>query len=193
MHHGVDKPESIADHMYRMAALALVLEGSSYDSNKCVKLCIVHDMAEAIVGDIAPCDNVSDESKHSQEAAAISTIKGLLGEETPAAREIEALWYAHSQGCSVRMLQVIGSRRADLGVVTGSLQLWRVSVCCHSGGMGCVALSRSPLQCLVLACTNCTERLMLVCVACRWEYEKCSSKEAQLVKDFDKLVRACHC
>ena len=34
---------------------------------RCVKMALVHDMAECIVGDLTPHDNVSKEEKHSRE------------------------------------------------------------------------------------------------------------------------------
>jgi 5'-deoxynucleotidase YfbR-like HD superfamily hydrolase len=51
---------------------------------RCVKLALVHDVAEAIVGDIAPCDGVPKEEKSRLEAAAMQTIKNMLGEHTAA-------------------------------------------------------------------------------------------------------------
>lgn len=43
------QPESIADHMYRMAVMGMLVQGSPYDSVRCIKLAIVHDMAEGIL------------------------------------------------------------------------------------------------------------------------------------------------
>ena len=63
---GVPQPESVAGHMYRMAVLGL-LAGDALDKNRCVKMCLVHDLAESIVGDITPHDNVSKEEKHRRE------------------------------------------------------------------------------------------------------------------------------
>lgn len=34
---------------------------------RCIRLALVHDMAECIVGDIAPADNISKEEKHRRE------------------------------------------------------------------------------------------------------------------------------
>lgn len=34
---------------------------------RCIKLALVHDMAECIVGDIAPSDNISKAEKHRRE------------------------------------------------------------------------------------------------------------------------------
>ena len=36
-------------------------------SGRCIKMALVHDMAESIVGDITPHDGVSDADKHQQE------------------------------------------------------------------------------------------------------------------------------
>jgi hypothetical protein len=93
---GVREPESIADHMYRMSIMAMTMAGSTeYDQQRLIKLAIVHDLAEAIVGDIAPSDNVSKEDKHQREAAALEKIVAMLGASTAAAQEILELWCAH--------------------------------------------------------------------------------------------------
>jgi len=38
---------------------------------RCIRLALVHDMAESIVGDITPHDGVSDADKHQQEAVSL--------------------------------------------------------------------------------------------------------------------------
>lgn len=66
---GIKGPESIADHMYRMAMLSLLSEeDEELDIAKCVQMAVVHDLAEAIVGDIAPSDGISKEEKQRLEA-----------------------------------------------------------------------------------------------------------------------------
>lgn len=43
----VPEPESIADHMYRMATMTLLLAGSpGIDFQRCMMMAVVHDMAE---------------------------------------------------------------------------------------------------------------------------------------------------
>lgn len=60
--------ESIADHMYRMSILALLSEeDQQLDIGKCVQMAVVHDLAEAIVGDITPHDGISKEQKQKLE------------------------------------------------------------------------------------------------------------------------------
>ncbi|XP_066850425.1 5'-deoxynucleotidase HDDC2 isoform X3 [Anser cygnoides] len=67
VYRNVAKPESVSDHMYRMAMMALVTEDKNLNKDRCIRLALVHDMAECIVGDIAPADNISKEEKHRRE------------------------------------------------------------------------------------------------------------------------------
>ncbi|KAG0600064.1 hypothetical protein M758_11G004500 [Ceratodon purpureus] len=92
VNHGVKESESIADHMYRMAIMAIIsgdLPGVNKD--RCVKMAVVHDIAEAIVGDITPNDNIPKEEKNRLEAAAIDEMCILL-EGGIAAEEVKELW-----------------------------------------------------------------------------------------------------
>ncbi|OAP17914.1 hypothetical protein AXX17_AT1G26500 [Arabidopsis thaliana] len=44
---GINGPESIADHMYRMALMALIAgDLTGVDRERCIKMAIVHDIAE---------------------------------------------------------------------------------------------------------------------------------------------------
>lgn len=42
--------------------------------DRCIKLALVHDMAECIVGDIAPADNISKAEKHRREEASDNDV-----------------------------------------------------------------------------------------------------------------------
>ncbi|VDL84090.1 unnamed protein product [Nippostrongylus brasiliensis] len=66
--------------MYRMAVLAMSLEGQieGLDVNRTVSMCLVHDLAEAIVGDITPHCGVSDEEKFERESQAIQKIASFV-------------------------------------------------------------------------------------------------------------------
>ncbi|KAF9680612.1 hypothetical protein SADUNF_Sadunf06G0139800 [Salix dunnii] len=69
-------PESISDHMYRMGLMALIAPDiPGIDRDKCVKMAIVHDIAEAIVGDITPSDGVPKEEKSRKEREALEHIE----------------------------------------------------------------------------------------------------------------------
>jgi len=99
VNHGVDKPESIADHMYRMSIMAMVASKSmpELDQNKCVKLALIHDLAEAIVGDITPHDPVTKEEKQKLESDAMVKIRDMLGDAL-GGEEIQELWHEYEDG-----------------------------------------------------------------------------------------------
>ncbi|XP_039181234.1 5'-deoxynucleotidase HDDC2 [Crotalus tigris] len=86
----VNNPESVSDHMYRMAIMAMVTEDKTLNKDRCVRLALVHDMAECIVGDIAPADNISKEEKHRQEKEAMKHLTRFLSEDV--GKEIYELW-----------------------------------------------------------------------------------------------------
>ncbi|KAL8284224.1 hypothetical protein RQP46_004973 [Phenoliferia psychrophenolica] len=95
VNHGVDKPESIADHMYRMAMMAMVLPpDAGVDISKVMMLALVHDMAEADVGDITPehVSGVTKEDKLALEEKAMERIGGLLGHPSIPSLRIRSLW-----------------------------------------------------------------------------------------------------
>jgi len=76
---GVPRYESVADHSWRVAALTLLLHGNEdIDAAKCMQMAVVHDLAECVVGDIAPDDNVSKADKEFMEHAAIEKVSSLL-------------------------------------------------------------------------------------------------------------------
>jgi putative hydrolase of HD superfamily len=70
--------------MYRMGMMSLLASDCGVDTAHCMKLALVHDVAEALVGDITPHCNVSDGDKHAMEAAAVQEIKAMLGGHTQA-------------------------------------------------------------------------------------------------------------
>ncbi|XP_076612391.1 5'-deoxynucleotidase HDDC2 [Chaetodon auriga] len=90
VYRNVKKPESVSDHMYRMAMMSLTITDPTVDKDRCIKLALVHDMAECIVGDIAPSDNISKAEKHRREEEAMRHLSGLLPEGLK--QEIYGLW-----------------------------------------------------------------------------------------------------
>ncbi|KAI3331738.1 HD domain-containing protein [Xylariaceae sp. AK1471] len=94
----IQRGESISDHMYRMSLMTMLCPptlASKIDLFKCMKMCLVHDMAEAIVGDITPVDGVAKPEKSRREAETMDYIsKNLLGKVYGglAGTEIRAIW-----------------------------------------------------------------------------------------------------
>lgn len=102
---GITNCESIADHMYRMSLLTFGCPPAlkaRLDMERCIKMCLIHDMAESLVGDITPVDGVPKPEKNRREAATMDHItKGLLGGVNGGltGAEIRAVWqeYEDSQ------------------------------------------------------------------------------------------------
>ncbi|KAJ0985822.1 hypothetical protein J5N97_004178 [Dioscorea zingiberensis] len=100
VNHGIKGPESIADHMYRMALMALIVDDiPGVNRERCIKMAIVHDIAEAIVGDITPSDGVPKEEKSRLEQAALNEMCEVLGGGLRA-DEIKELWAEYENNSS---------------------------------------------------------------------------------------------
>ncbi|CAH1776081.1 unnamed protein product [Owenia fusiformis] len=105
----VQEPESVSDHMYRMAIMSMLLTPEKYpniDKERCIKLALVHDMAECIVGDIAPADGISKEEKHKREQNAMSELGDLIADEETQ-KEIHGLWeeYEHQSSEEAKVVK----------------------------------------------------------------------------------------
>ncbi|TDH72148.1 hypothetical protein CCR75_004689 [Bremia lactucae] len=85
--------------MYRMSMCCMLLDDVNESVNrfKCIKMAIVHDLAESLVGDITPHDGVAEEDKHRMEKEALGEICKTLG-NTPSALEIRELWNEYEAG-----------------------------------------------------------------------------------------------
>lgn len=98
VNHQVQLPESIADHMYRMSMLAMLITDPSIDKDRLVKICLVHDLAESIVGDITPTDvRYTAEEKRRLELEAMDKIGSDVGHAGIAA-ELKGLWLEYEDG-----------------------------------------------------------------------------------------------
>ncbi|KUI55020.1 hypothetical protein VP1G_02343 [Cytospora mali] len=138
---GINRGESIADHMYRMAMITMFIPpglAGRIDQNKCIKMCLIHDMAESLVGDITPVDGVPKPEKSRREAETMDYLtKNLLGnvwggKGAVNAEEIRAIWqeyedsktldshFVHDVDKMELILQMVeyekrGERKLDLG------------------------------------------------------------------------------
>ncbi|PSR82127.1 HD domain-containing protein [Coniella lustricola] len=138
---GILRGESISDHMYRMALISMFAPPSirsKVDLHKCMKMCLIHDMAESLVGDITPVDGVAKPEKNRREAATMDYItKNLLGnvwggDGKSVAEDILAVWQEYEDSETLEshfvhdidklelLLQMVeyekrGERKLDLG------------------------------------------------------------------------------
>jgi putative hydrolases of HD superfamily len=72
---GIQNPESVADHSFRVTFMALVLaDKAKVDQNKAIRMALIHDLAESLVGDLTPMDKVTSEEKSRLEEEAFTKI-----------------------------------------------------------------------------------------------------------------------
>jgi putative hydrolase of HD superfamily len=71
-------PESVADHSYATAIMAMVFSDSQkLDTEKILKMSLLHDLAESITGDFMP-EEISKENKKIAEGDAMKEIFSKL-------------------------------------------------------------------------------------------------------------------
>jgi len=70
----LDNPESVADHSYSMAVMSMVISDlENYNSEKILKMVLLHDLAESKIGDHTP-KQISNEEKNKLENNAFGEI-----------------------------------------------------------------------------------------------------------------------
>jgi len=95
---GITHGESISDHMYRMSLITMFAPpalAARINIPHCTKMALVHDMAEALVGDITPVDGVPKDEKSRRESTTMDYFtKSLLGRVNGGltGKEIKAIW-----------------------------------------------------------------------------------------------------
>jgi len=95
---GIMDGESISDHMYRMSIITMFAPpslSSRLNVPRCMQMALIHDMAESLVGDITPVDNVAKPEKSRREEETMDYLcKGLLGKVNGGltGEEIRKVW-----------------------------------------------------------------------------------------------------
>ncbi len=85
----IPNPESVAEHSFRTAILAYVLADElKVDKEKLIKIALIHDLAESVVGDITPWDKAYRKEKLVMEKKAIEELGSLIKN----GKELIGLW-----------------------------------------------------------------------------------------------------
>jgi len=99
-HTSQGRPESTAEHSWRLCLLALAFEDRlpGIDMLRLLKLCIVHDLGEAIHGDIPAVEQVDKAAKQEQER---EDMRRLTAPLDPALRgQVLGLWEEYEAGAT---------------------------------------------------------------------------------------------
>jgi putative hydrolase of HD superfamily len=99
-HTSTGRPESTAEHTWRLCLMAMVFAGAipGIDMARLLKICVVHDLGEAIHGDVPAVMQDGGPDKSARERADLETLTMPL----PAAirGEILALWEDYESAAS---------------------------------------------------------------------------------------------
>jgi 5'-deoxynucleotidase YfbR-like HD superfamily hydrolase len=92
--------ESVAEHSWRLCLMALLLYGRSAETDigRLLKICLVHDLGEAIGGDVPAPAQLEGDGKAAQERADLVQLIEPLPEALR--REILELWDEYEAGSS---------------------------------------------------------------------------------------------
>lgn len=132
---GLARPESVADHAWGVALLALVLAPQTLDRARAVELALLHDVCEAVVGDLVPGEYASREEKLARERAGLlamldgapdavraqvlGAFDELAADASPEARFVHEL--------DKLEMAVQARRYEERGVPRGALEAFRAS------------------------------------------------------------------
>lgn len=92
---GIEKPESVSDHTFSMTVMAMIFSDlQRLDTLKILKMCLLHDLAESVTGDMTP-SQISKEDKAVLETQHMAEILKNLPSELE--REFLELWHEFQQ------------------------------------------------------------------------------------------------
>ncbi|MDE1817201.1 MAG: HD domain-containing protein [Thaumarchaeota archaeon] len=92
---GIERPESVADHSYGTAIMAMILSDmQNLDTGKILKMALLHDLAESIIGDFMPGE-ISKENKKTVEDETMKEILAKLSENI--APQYNNIWNEYTQ------------------------------------------------------------------------------------------------
>ncbi len=94
------RKESTAEHTWRLCLMALLFEEQypHIDTLKLIKICIIHDLGEAICGDIAAVDQKPDVNKGIDERKGLQQLISSL--PIPMQNKILCLWDEYEKASS---------------------------------------------------------------------------------------------
>ncbi len=85
--------ESVADHSFSTSVLVMIMaEKLKLNMEKCLKMSLLHDLAEAKIEDITPHDDISTKEKYLMEKKAINEIIKKTN-----IKFIEIIWEEYSE------------------------------------------------------------------------------------------------
>ena len=122
--------ESVAEHVWRMALMAMSVAPHlqrSVNMERLLKIIIVHDIVEAVVGDTPFFESQTKDAKtakQARESMAIGRIRDMLG--SPTGEEICALWneYEAAETFEARVAKALDKLEANSQHNSSPIDTW---------------------------------------------------------------------
>ncbi|MFK0683609.1 HD domain-containing protein [Ochrobactrum sp. BD67] len=107
-HTSQGRPESTAEHSWRLCLLVSLFDRELGDCDrlKLIKMCIVHDLGEAISGDVPAIHQSADDGRAARERADLLTLCAPLPDDLR--NEIMELWADYNEGNSPEAIYAKG-------------------------------------------------------------------------------------
>lgn len=92
------RQESVAEHSWRLCLLAMLVSSNdpAIDLTRLLKLCIIHDLGEALGGDVPAIAQTTDDDRDARELRDLERLCTPLSADLQA--EILALWKEYNAG-----------------------------------------------------------------------------------------------
>lgn len=102
------RPESTAEHTWRLCLMAMVFESEfkELDFSKVLKLCVLHDLGEALHGDVPAVEQHQNPDKSAIERADLQALMQAL--PRPLSADFMALWEEYEAAASPEARMVKG-------------------------------------------------------------------------------------
>jgi len=122
--------ESVAEHTWRVSLMLMLTEpylGLDFDSNKTLRMIIIHDIIETIAGDIPAFDSFDKEVKKKKiadEMNAMRQIKEMLN--NPTGEEIYSLWHEFEakESTEAKVANALDKLEAQIQHNEADLETW---------------------------------------------------------------------
>jgi len=106
---GIDQPESVAAHSWGICWLIVAHAPKGVDTERALKIAVVHDLAEVRTGDITPHDGISKTDKGRLEDTAARAM--FSGRE-----DLFELWQEYEQNTTPEARLVHDCDKLDMGL-----------------------------------------------------------------------------
>src|SRR5206468_2698482 len=124
------RQESVAEHTWRVALMVIMVApylDQTVDIEKCLKLALLHDLAEAETGDIPVFENQQrdrKQAKYYNEQRAILHIKSMLNDEV--GQQIYELWeeYERQECYEAKFVRALDKLEVQLQHNEADLSTW---------------------------------------------------------------------